>query len=392
MTGPRLYLAIDNCFASKRWVAPDEWARLIRDLGLVYVEASADNDCDPFHLPPASLSDWIARVQRAEQERGVRVANLYSGHGTYVTLGLTHPDARVRAHFRDDWLKPMTRIAAELNAGLGFYCHAFSEAVLASPARHAETEQTLVDDLTELARYSAEVGAVAISLEQMRSPFLPPWTIAGSLALLQRVHAQAQAPVYLTVDVTHASAQQRCLRPTREQLAEWLAQARTGEAPAGMWLGAEPAYASFRELVAGHETPQSGAARLDARLRDYPYMFALPEDGDPYAWLAALGGYSPIIHLGQTTGHDAAKSPFTAAHNATGIIAPQRVLEALSRAYSQPALAGLPPRCSEIYLTLEIFPPTADTPPQIVQDLIESVAYWRALIPQDGRTLGEQLA
>jgi hypothetical protein len=68
------------------------------------------------------------------------------------------------------------------------------------------------------------------------------------------------------------------------------------------------------------------------------------------------------------------------------------VLEALSRAYNQPALAGLPPRCSEICLTLEIFPPTADTPPQIVQDLLESVAYWRALIPEDGRTLDELLA
>lgn len=31
---PKLYLAIDNCFASKRWTEPAEWADVIRDLGL----------------------------------------------------------------------------------------------------------------------------------------------------------------------------------------------------------------------------------------------------------------------------------------------------------------------------------------------------------------------
>ena len=34
-----------------------------------------------------------------------------------------------------------------------------------------------------------------------------------------------------------------------------------------------------------------------------PYLFAEAHDGDPYAWLRALGRYSPIIHLQQTDGH-----------------------------------------------------------------------------------------
>ena len=41
----KLYLAIDNCFACKRWVKPMDWMLLIRDLGLTMVEQSTDTEC-----------------------------------------------------------------------------------------------------------------------------------------------------------------------------------------------------------------------------------------------------------------------------------------------------------------------------------------------------------
>ena len=46
---PRIYLAIDNCFASKRWSTPADWMKVISDAGIYYVEASADNECDPLY-------------------------------------------------------------------------------------------------------------------------------------------------------------------------------------------------------------------------------------------------------------------------------------------------------------------------------------------------------
>lgn len=392
MTSPRIYLAIDNCFASKRWAAPDDWARIIHDLGLNCVEASADNDCDPFHLPADAMTDWLTAVREAEQRHVVRVVNLYSGHGTYVTLGLTHTDARVRAHFRDDWLKPMTRIAAELGAGMGFYCHAISQPVLADPARYAELEASLVNDLAALARYGVEVGAGLLGLEQMRSPHLPPWTIAGSTELLRRIYRAAGVPFYLTVDVTHASGQSLCYRPTIDMLTAAVAAAREGAEPLDLWLGPETMDDLFDALVRGVAAPQEAAAALDAQLADYPHMFAEPRDSTPYAWLTALGPYSPIIHLSQSTGHDAAHSPFTAEHNATGVIKPRRVLEALAAGYAAPASAGLPPRCETLYLTLEIFPLSMDPPNKIMRELRESVALWRQYIPRDGLLLSELLA
>ena len=59
MMYPKIYLAIDNCFASKRWTDPHDWARVIRDLGLTYVEASADNEIDPFYSTRDFLDSWV---------------------------------------------------------------------------------------------------------------------------------------------------------------------------------------------------------------------------------------------------------------------------------------------------------------------------------------------
>ena len=61
---PKIYLAIDNCFASKRWTQPREWMRVIRELGLTGVEASADAECDPLYMGAEFTRDWIEDVKR----------------------------------------------------------------------------------------------------------------------------------------------------------------------------------------------------------------------------------------------------------------------------------------------------------------------------------------
>ena len=141
MTDPRIHLAIDNCFASKRWTDPLDWARIVQQLGLRCVEASADNECDPLYADPGYLRDWLGEVQSACKETGVRVVNLYSGHGTYTTLGLAHPDRRNQERILNQWLKVMIANAAQLGAGLGFFCHAFNERILQDPLAYAKAEE-----------------------------------------------------------------------------------------------------------------------------------------------------------------------------------------------------------------------------------------------------------
>ena len=89
---PRIYLAIDNCVFYKRWTRPDEWAEKIFHLGLRYIEASADTELDPLYMGKYYLRDWVESVRDAEQKYGVKGCNLYSGQGTYTTLGLALMD------------------------------------------------------------------------------------------------------------------------------------------------------------------------------------------------------------------------------------------------------------------------------------------------------------
>jgi D-erythrulose 1-phosphate 3-epimerase len=355
---PRMHLALDNCFASKRWTDPLEWMQIARDCDIYHIEASADNECDPLYSTPEALRDWVERAQQASAATGVQVSNLYSGHGTYATLGLAHTDMRVRDRIQHDWLEPMIETAASLGAGLGFFCHAFSQATLQHPTQYAEAYTDLIRRLGEIASF-AQAKGVMVSVEQMYTPHQIPWTVAGGAAMLREI--AESAPMYLTLDTGHQVGQQHYLKPTADQFDD-----------AGRWRG----YVESTD-------PQMIADYLDA----HDYLFAAPEDGDLYHWLRTLGCYSPIIHLQQTDGHASAHRPFTPNYNATGIVEPRAVLEAIAESYAQPVPAGMPPRCEDIYLTLEIFSSTMEQPRKILENIQQSAAYWRTYIPQDGLPL-----
>jgi sugar phosphate isomerase/epimerase len=393
MNGPHIHLAIDNCFASKRWTRPADWARIVKELGISYVEASADNECDPLYADPGYLEDWLHDVESACEETGVRVVNLYSGHGTYATLGLASPDRRNQERIQNQWLKVMIRNAARLRAGLGFYCHAFNEDTLQDPAAYAAAEGGLYSRLAELAAYAGAHDVKFIAVEQMYSPHQIPWTLRGARKFLKEVWARSRSPLYLTLDTGHQCGQRKFVRLSASKVRQSLGPARlTGRLEAGLWLGPASAYSLFRSAAAAPEkTEDEFLQRLAQEMDRYPYLFAAWEDGDTYGWLRELGCYSPVIHLQQTNGTSSSHSPFTEVNNRQGIIHGHKVVQAIAAAYSAEPEAGMPPRCEEIYLTLEIFSGTADLPVDIIKGLAESVEYWRRCVPKDGLTIQELL-
>jgi sugar phosphate isomerase/epimerase len=385
---PRIYLAIDNCFASKRWTQPAEWAGIAKGLGVRCVEASADTEADPLFAGPEYLADWKHEVKHAAAEQGIEVVNLYSGHGTYATLGLGHPDARVRQRMQELWIKPMVQTASELGAGIGFFCHAFAQAVLQDPAAFGQARQRLIHSLAEIAVFGAEKGVRSMGIEQMYSPHQIPWTIAGARSLLSEIYRLSRVPFYLTIDTGHAVAQNRFLTPKAERLRRAAAQGRKGKKPPQLWLGTEAAHRQFERLQGKDEAAiDRGVSKLMAMLQKHPYLFSAPEDGDPYQWLAALGAYSPIVHLQQVTGSSSEHESFTPERNARGLIHPRKVLEAIASSYSAPPDPLLPPRCTSLYLTLEVFAGSGVVPAELLQELRVSVEYWRRYIPKDGASL-----
>jgi D-erythrulose 1-phosphate 3-epimerase len=385
---PKIFLTMDNSFATKRWTEPDEWARVIRDLGCTCVEASADTEADPFYCGDAYLRRWVDKVLAARDKYGVRVANCYTGYSTYRTLGLGHPDPVIRKNVMDGWLKPMARAMAPLKAGLGFYIHAFDEATLQDPARYAVAMKTLYAELAEISRYTGELGPLPIAVEQMYTPHQVPWTLEGGYDYISTVSRMSGFPAYIALDTGHASGQWRFLRPGREAVEKALA----GGTPAP-YLGSESTYALFDAACGGSAAAQKdAAARIEKEMDHFPHMFSSPEDTSLYGWLEAQGGYSCLMHLQQSNGKSSGHLPFTAKNNETGIVHPRKVLEAIAKCYENEPRPGMPERCKEIYLTFEIFPHTTDRPRDILPPLAESVRHWRKWIPEDGLTVDALLA
>ena len=390
MDYPRIYLALDNCFASKRWTTPSRWLRLARDLGVYYVEASADNECDPFYMDQEYLDDWIGEIKRMEQETGVKVVNLYSGHGTYATLGLAHHDARIRYRMQHDWLAKMIELAGRLDTGLGFFCHAFTQSLLQRRDAYREACADLYRRLADLAAIAGE-KMVNIGVEQMYTPHQIPWTLEGARELMAKVYALSGHPFYITIDTGHQTGQRKFLKPTRDQIRAAFRVYREQGRIDHFWIGPRSAHMLFKHLGESADAMDKGLDAIAEEQAAYPYLFAGYDDGDPYAWLEQLGCYSPIIHLQQTPGDRSAHLPFNAEQNVTGIIKGEAVLQAVAKSYRTQPAEGLPPRCSDIYLTLEIFAGTADFPLDIYYKLKDSVSYWRRFIPEDGLRLDRLL-
>lgn len=379
MKYPKIYLAIDNCFASKRWTRPEEWMRVIADAGIHYVEASADNECDPLYMDDSYLYSWTEDIRKHAPKYRIKIASLYSGHGTYSTLGLAHTDPRNADKMLFGWLCRMLNTAWELDCGLGFYCHAFDQATLQDPEIYHRRRCELAERLALLASRASKLNIPKIGVEQMYTPHQIPWTIDDAKELLCDVKRRSDSNFYLTIDTGHQCGQHNFLRPDRESLKVAVEGfKRTGRFN-GVWLGPEKNYEKIRDNISFDE--------LERTLDAYPYLFAEKCDGDVYQWLLELSPYSPVIHLQQTDGKKSAHLPFNDVCNAEGIITGEKVLNAIAEAYEKTSETGMPDRCEAIYLTLEIFGGTADLPVDIEYKIKDSAAYWRKFIPEDGLTI-----
>lgn len=386
---PIIYLGIDNCFASKRWVRPAEWARVIRDLGLQYVEASADTECDPLYMGAAFTRDWIDATREACARQGITVKNVYSGHGTYATCGLSHYDDRVTRRFLDEWMKAQVDTARALGAGFGFFAHGFEELLLQDEGLYAAKLDALYDTLAELAAYSKEQGVDYVGIEQMYSPHQPPWRIADAEELMREVYRRSGAPFYITADLGHMNGQQYFQRPGADDVARAILRAREGSPIRRLWLGSVKAHEAYKRAVAGEIGTSAAVAAIMKDVEAHPHLFAGPEDASNDAWVRRAGCYSPIIHLQQTDGKSSPHWTFTAENNRNGIVRPDAFLRALKASFAQPDDPAMPPKCGEITLTFEPFIATAGNTFDLLDDIAESVRCWRRWIPRDGLRLSE---
>ncbi|MBL7111761.1 MAG: hypothetical protein ISS19_07465 [Bacteroidales bacterium] len=386
---PEINLAIDNCFASKRFTEPSEWMSIIQDLGVKYIEASADTECDPLYMTRDYMMSWRDEVKKAASLYNTSVCNLYSGHGTYATLGLSHTSERIRDRILNEWLKPMVEMASDLGAGLGFYCHAFADQVLQDTEKYYTYKEDLVARLAELARFAAESECSAVGVEQMYSPHQIPWTINGAKNLIREVFKKSGKPFYITIDTGHQSGQNRFRKIQRNDIIEVLKRYNGKDKLLNLWLGPRSAYNLLERSYDLKMGEYDDLAREICKEMDkYPYLFSELQDSSPYQWLEELACYSPIIHLQQTDGTVSNHWPFTKEYNDKGIIDGEKLLMAVKKSYNQ-HYPSMPEKVKKIFLTIEVFASTASINYDTIQQLKETVRYWRQFVPEDGKKLDE---
>lgn len=371
---PRIHLAVDNCFAIKRWVEPAEWMRKVRQLGDIrYIQASTDNEIDPSHNTQMFRDSWVAEVKKYEQELGLKVASFYSGYATYRTVGIASLSKDKRRAMIERYFKPTVDVAASIGAQVGNTLSAYSDTALQNPELFKLTTDYIESSLAGMTVYAGKKG-VTFGYEQMYTPTQGMWTIDDCISCMRNVYARAQFPMYLTIDTAHQAGQSLFMRPAPDEV---YSMVKKGDP--GPWRLPEEAKKAIRD--------QQCSDQVEKLLDRYSYWFAQPRDADLFEWLRTLGAYSPVVHLQQTDGTYSSHKPFNAKYNAMGIVKPRDVFAAIARSYEQPALDGLPPRVSDIYLAFELFFGITESADNIISDLCESVAWWREYIPQDGMTV-----
>lgn len=371
---PRIHLAVDNCFAIKRWVEPADWMRVINEIGgLKYIEASTDNEIDPLHNTQAFRDNWIREVKKYESIYDLKVFSFYSGYATYRSTGIASLFDSKRTVIIDDYFKPVVDIASQLGAQVGNTLSAISDPVLQVPELYEMVDHYQETCLAEMSEYAQE-RHVVFSYEQMYTPTQGMWTIDQCINRMKNVYGRAKAPMYITIDTAHQASQHLFLKPTLDDICRMQDEQDTS-------LFNLPK--TIVDQVLSGEEP----VKIYRNLDKFAYMFAEPADSDLFEWFSSLGCYSPIVHLQQTDGTYSAHKPFTKANNQTGIVKPKDVFRAIAKSYETTPIAGLPPRVRDIYLTFEIFFSVAQPVDVIIREMRESVEYWREYIPVDGMTL-----
>jgi D-erythrulose 1-phosphate 3-epimerase len=128
----------------------------------------------------------------------------------------------------------------------------------------------------------------------------------------------------------------------------------------------EPCRMSEIESLMSEASDERAAVSLCLDVGHQCVPGASGDEADPYAWLRLMGRRASVIHLQQSDASGDHHWPFTSTYNRLGRIDAPRVLEALED-------AGV----DEVAMILEVIPTFEADDRQVLQELGESVDYWK---------------
>jgi len=201
----RFVLAINNCFAVKRWPNPEDWSNIVaNELGLKIVQFSYDL-LDPRTTEPA-LSAMISRIKRIINKYGITIHSTFTGLAAYSYNLLAHPDPLMRAD-AFDWYVRAIEIASKLRAeATGGHIGALSWVDYLNDRRREFLINAVTNSLIRLSSIAKDKGLKMLLWEPMPVVREPPHTIDQAKKLLNIVNSESDLPIRLCIDLGHACA------------------------------------------------------------------------------------------------------------------------------------------------------------------------------------------
>ena len=264
-----LTLSLNTNPLVNRFADPDDLINTVaRDLRIRDLQLTHE------FINPSWPAPVIRRLTRqmgqALQRTGVRVTSGMTGpYGRLNHFG--HPDADVRRYYVE-WFKTFADITADLGGtSVGTQFAIFTYRDFDDPQRREDLIRIAIDCWAEVAEHAKAAGLSYVYWEPMSVAREFGETIAGALALQDRLSAAGMAvPMWMMADIDHGDV--------------------------------------------------TSANR---------------QDFDPYAWARAVPRVSPIIHIKQSLMDKGGHRPFTADFNARGRIQPEPLLAAFAEGGAQ---------------------------------------------------------
>ena len=201
----KVELGINNAFALKKWIEPDEWMRVIvEDIGLKNIQASFDLLYPSFK--EANYLFFCNEINRALKKYGAKISSTFTGLNAYLQNMLVHPDPIVRKaaiDYYEDAIKLSAKVGAPVTGGhlLSFTVKDYNDI-----KRREYLMQSFFESMIYLSKVALDYNLTSLTWEYMPTPYEPPHTIEEAKRFYKEINKYTYVPIYLTFDLGHTAA------------------------------------------------------------------------------------------------------------------------------------------------------------------------------------------
>jgi sugar phosphate isomerase/epimerase len=193
-------LAINTCFAVKRWPRAEQWASIVsEDLGLGVVQHSLD--LVDLSAPGDAVAAQAAELRKACAAAGLELTSTFTGLIAYSSSLMLHPEEASRRRAVAWYERAIEFTALAGAARTGGHVGSLSHADHADPARRGELWRELTGSLARLAGVARHAGLDGLLVENMACAREP--ASMADVRSLMTAGDERRVPVELCLDVGH---------------------------------------------------------------------------------------------------------------------------------------------------------------------------------------------